>query len=213
MAASITDVLYDWMHGRRILRLVADEMGVKESTLYAELGRRNQDLEVLSPEDLIAGRVIIYEFQVQRLDIDGPAADVEIFPGDAQIGPDGGTRIEQHVGLCGTREERAKQRVTGFAGLFGAGIGAAGIVAAAPGDGIIGLAIVVPELVEGTVFLNFLYARMLDVHVQVGRIAVSATGRFGRNGIYAQVNDADILLVGEEPSFVHHIEVDGLVVV
>jgi hypothetical protein len=46
MAASITDVLYDWMHRRRILRLVADEMGVKESTLYAELGRGNANAKL-----------------------------------------------------------------------------------------------------------------------------------------------------------------------
>ena len=37
MSYSVTQALYDWMHEKRLIRAVAREMGISESTLAAEL--------------------------------------------------------------------------------------------------------------------------------------------------------------------------------
>jgi hypothetical protein len=52
MSASIAERLYDWIHERRIMSALAQEMGVKESTLSAEL-RPNQSSAKLGADSLV----------------------------------------------------------------------------------------------------------------------------------------------------------------
>ena len=50
MSYSITQVLYDWMHEKRIVTLVAKEMGVKDSTLSAKLRPSNPQAKLTADE-------------------------------------------------------------------------------------------------------------------------------------------------------------------